>query len=105
MPTIDAIAGKIALLEEKLKKEKEKKRKIEAIQRAQLSKVTRQQDTRRKILVGSMILSKVERGEWPKENLLAMLDSSLTRDDDRALFDLPAKQLSSTHSESQNFTP
>jgi len=105
MPTIDAIDEKIALLEEKLKKEKEKKRRIEAIQRAQLSKVTRQQDTRRKILVGAMVLAKVECEEWPKEKLLAMLDSSLTRDDDRALFDLPTKQPFSTHPESKIITP
>jgi hypothetical protein len=52
-------------------------------------KAKRSQDTRRKILVGAAILAKVERGEWPQDKLLAMLDASLTRADDRALFDLP----------------
>ena len=46
-------------------------------------------DTRRKILVGAAILGKVEREEWPRDQLLAMLDATLTRTDDRALFDLP----------------
>jgi hypothetical protein len=40
-------------------------------------------------LVGAAILAKVERGEWPKDKLLAMLDSALTRPADRNLFDLP----------------
>ena len=56
------------------------------------SKKRRSEDTRRKILVGALILARVERGEWPQEKLLAMLDAALTRDDDRALFDLPAIQ-------------
>ena len=36
-----------------------------------------------------MILARVERGEWPKDKLLAMLDNALTRPDERALFELP----------------
>ena len=38
----------------------------------------------------SIECAKVERGDWPKEKLLAMMDATLTRADDRALFDLPA---------------
>ena len=75
-----SIDERIAALETKLKQEKAKKQQIES----------RQQDTRRKILVGAAILAKVERGEWPKDKLLAMLDVALTRADDRALFDLQA---------------
>ena len=84
------IEERIAALEAKLKQEKAKKQQIEARKRAALTKVSRQQDTRRKILVGAAILAKVERGDWPKEKLLAMMDATLTRADDRALFDLPA---------------
>ena len=40
---------------------------------------------RRKILVGAVILAKVERGKWPKERLREMLDQALTRADDRVL--------------------
>ena len=85
-----SIDERIAALETKLKQEKAKKQQIEARKRAALAKVPRQQDTRRKSLVGAAILAKVERGEWPKDKLLAMLDVALTRADDRALFDLQA---------------
>lgn len=83
------IEERIAALETKLKQEKAKKQQIEARKRAAESKAKRSIDTRRKILVGAAILVKVERGEWPQDKLLAMLDASLTRADDRALFDLP----------------
>jgi hypothetical protein len=36
-------------------------------------------DTRRKILVGAVILAKIERGELDEKELKAMLDSVLTR--------------------------
>jgi len=85
-----SIDERIAALEAKLKQEKARKAKILARQRAAQAKLTRQQDTRRKILVGAAILAKVERGDWPKDKLLAMMDATLTRADDRALFDLPA---------------
>ena len=87
-----SIDERIAALEAKLKQEKAKKQQIEARKRAAESKAKRSQDTRRKILVGAAILAKVERGEWPQDKLLALLDASLTRADDRALFDLPAVQ-------------
>lgn len=86
------IEERIAALETKLKQEKAKKQQIEARKRAAESKAKRSIDTRRKILVGAAILAKVERGEWPQDKLLAMLDASLTRADDRALFNLPAPQ-------------
>jgi len=82
------IENTIANLEAKLKQAKAKKQQIEARKRAMETKEERAKDTRRKILVGAAILTKVERGEWPKEKLLAMLDSTLTRPDDRALFSL-----------------
>jgi len=87
-----SIEERIAALEAKLKQEKAKKQQIEARKRAIESKKKRSEDTRRKILVGAAILAKVERGEWPQDKLLALLDASLTRADDRALFDLPAVQ-------------
>ena len=89
MATIDE---RIAALEAKLKQEKAKKQHIEARKRTMEAKKKRSEDTRRKILVGAVIIAKVERGEWPQEKLRAMLDAALTRDDDRALFDLPAIQ-------------
>lgn len=88
MATIDE---RIATLEAKLKQEKARKQLIEARKRAAESKLKRSQDTRRKILVGAAILAKVERDEWPEAKLLALLDATLTRADDRALFGLPLR--------------
>jgi hypothetical protein len=79
----------IKTLEEKLKQAKAKRQKQEAKKRMAEAKKKRSDDTRRKILIGAAILARVERGEWPKDKLLAMLDNSLTRPDERALFDLP----------------
>lgn len=56
--------------------------------RAADKKRQRSEDTRRKILVGAVILAKVEHGEWPKERLRELMDKALTRADDRALFGL-----------------
>jgi len=89
------IENTIATLEAKLKQAKAKKQQIEARKRALETKEERAKDTRRKILVGAAILAKVERGEWPKDKLLAMLDSALIRTDDRALFGLPNTNQSS----------
>lgn len=82
------IENTIATLEAKLKQAKAKKQQIEARKRSLETKAERAKDTRRKILVGAAILAKVERGEWPRDKLLTMLDSALTRSDDRALFTL-----------------
>lgn len=87
-----SIEDRIAALEAKLKQEKAKKQQIEARKRAAESKLKRSQNTRRKILVGAAVLGKVERGEWSQDKLLALLDASLTRTDDRALFGLPSIQ-------------
>lgn len=47
---------------------------------------TRQEATRRKILVGAMILHGCD--DRPSAEILARLDAFLTREDDRALFGL-----------------
>jgi hypothetical protein len=81
----------IATLETKLKQAKARKQQLEARKRTLNSKKNRANDTRRKILVGSAILAKVDRGEWPRSRLLEMMGQTLTRPDDRALFDLDGK--------------
>lgn len=53
------------------------------------SRRARQDDTRRKILIGATVLARVDRDELDHDTLQAWLDAHLTRDDDRALFDLP----------------
>ena len=85
---LQKIEASIEAQRKKLEQLKAKKQQIEARQRTVETKVKRANDTRRKILVGAAILAKVEKQEWPKDKLLAMLDTALTRSDDRALFDL-----------------
>lgn len=83
------IDDRIAELEAKLKQAKAKKAQIESRKRTAEAKKKRAEDTRRKILVGATILAKVEQGEWPESRLLELMEKSLTRADDRALFGLP----------------
>jgi hypothetical protein len=79
---------KIAQLEEKLRQLKAREQAIEARRRTLESRRSRKADTRRKILVGAIVLAKVERGEIDRADLTGWLDEALTRSDDRALFDL-----------------
>lgn len=79
-------------MSEKLKKLVERKTRIAAeIQRirGRETEAERKAETRRKIIVGGLVLGMVERGEMvDKNSLLAALDKSLSRPPDRALFNL-----------------
>ncbi len=77
---------KIAVLEEKLRQLKAREQAVEARRRVLESRRARKADTRRKILVGAIVLAKVERGEIPEADLRRWLDAALSREDDRALF-------------------
>jgi large subunit ribosomal protein L7/L12 len=85
MPTLD---DRIAKHEQKLKQLKAQQQQIEARKRAALTKKRRADGTRRKILVGAAILNAIERGKMTNSEFLALMNDFLTRDDDRALFDL-----------------
>lgn len=85
--TTMTLEERIAAAEEKTKKLKSQLAAKNAKARAAQKKVERKQDTRRKVLVGAIILSRIGKGEpWPEDDLFTMLESELTRDDDRALF-------------------
>ena len=71
-------------------KAKEIERKMASV-RAKQQAEQRKLDTRKKVLVGAMVLEQVERGEWPRERFTAAMDRFLTRDNERELFDLPPK--------------
>ena len=82
------IDEQITGLEEKLRQLRTRQQRIEARKRALLSRRERAADTRRKILVGAIVLAKVEQGELEAARLRAWLDQALTRKDDRELFGL-----------------
>ncbi len=84
------IDDKIATLETKLKQAKALKQKIDARKRSEASKIQRAQDTRRKILIGALVMESMGRDEDTNQRMLTRLDKYLTRVDDRALFELPA---------------
>jgi hypothetical protein len=86
MPKLD---DQISTLQEKLQQLKLRQQRIDARKRASEALRERKAATRRKILVGGVVLAKVQRGEIDQEQFLGWLNQALTRADDRALFDLP----------------
>lgn len=87
MPKLDE---RITTLETRLKELKNRQQRIGARQRALEARRNRKTDTRRKILVGAIVLAKVEAGELDEKRFRQWLDAALTRAEDRALFDLAA---------------
>ena len=82
---IDKIQHQIQALKEQLKKEKAK-------QNARQRKT----DTRKKILLGAMLMHWVDTGQFNEADLLEGLDKFLTRDSDRVLFGLSSKSNDTT---------
>jgi hypothetical protein len=93
------IEDTIATLELQLKQAKALKQKSDARKKAKEQKITRAEDTRRKILVGSFFLQRAATDEQ-KEKRRSMLDQYLTRSDDRALFSLPPLDVPGVSAES-----
>jgi len=82
------IEKKIEAQLEKLKQLKAQKQAIEARERTKKKEQERKDDTRRKILLGSYLIKKMNDNEANKEKILAELNEYLTEDRDRQLFDL-----------------
>jgi len=82
---------RINALETRLEQLKAKQQRLDARRRALESRRKRRADTRRKILIGAIVLARIEQGRFPEDELRAWLDEALTRADDRALFELPAR--------------
>jgi len=79
---------RIAAMEKKLRQLKCQHMRVEARRRHLVSRMERKADTRRKILVGAVVLAKVEQGVVTEATLRGWLDGALARRDDRALFGL-----------------
>jgi hypothetical protein len=82
---------RIAALEAKLKQLKVVQQRKEARARTVEGRRTRREELRRKILVGAIVLAKVEAGEIEERTLKDWLDPAITRPEDRALFGLETK--------------
>lgn len=79
---------------DRLRKLEEQRARINAeIQRVRSreSQEERKRETRRKILVGAMVLDRIARGELSEKLFKADMDRFLDRDQDRALFALPKR--------------
>jgi hypothetical protein len=81
---------RIAALEAKLKQLKVQKQRKEARARTVESRRSRREELRRKILVGAVVLAKVEAGEIEEKTLKQWLHPAVTKPEDRALFGLDA---------------
>jgi hypothetical protein len=88
MPKIDE---RVAALEAKLKQLKAVQQRKEARARTVETRRTRREELRRKILVGAVVLAKVEDGSLEEAVLKKWLDPAIMKPEDRALFGLGAK--------------
>src|SRR6185437_5472130 len=86
---MDKLSERIETLEERLRQLRARQSRSALRQRTLQSRRDRKDDTRRKILVGALVLTQVERGELSRESLRDSLNAFLSRPDERALFDLP----------------
>ena len=82
-----SLEQRIAKQEERLKQLKAQKQAKDAREKAKQKVQERKNDTRRKILLGSYLLKKME-DEAEKQKTLAGLNEYLTEERDRKLFDL-----------------
>ena len=86
--TAETLEKKIEAQLEKLKQLKARKQAIEARERSKQKEQERKDDTRRKILLGSYLIKKMQANEANKEKILADLSEYLTEERDRKLFNL-----------------
>ena len=64
--------------------------------KAQESIKRRKEDTKRKILIGGVVMKMLKTGEMPQDRLTHLLDKHLEKQADRALFELPERTQSET---------
>ena len=88
----ETLEKKIEAQLEKLKQLKARKQAIEAREKSKQKEQERKDDTRRKILLGSYLIKKMNDNEANKEKILAELNEYLTEDRDRQLFGLPSNK-------------
>lgn len=89
MATID---DTIKAIQDKLKKAKARKQKMESAKRAAETKAVRANDTRKKILLGAFLMERMGKNPDYSAKVTVELDGFLKRDDDRAMFGLKPLQ-------------
>ncbi len=77
-------------LEELLKKTGQLNAQIQK-ERNKQSQQQRKEDTRRKILLGALMIEMMKKGELDEKKIMKRLSGFLSKDIDRKLFDLPVK--------------
>ena len=77
-------------LEQLLKKQEKLKAQIRR-EKNKLDQAERKKDTRRKILLGSLMMDMIKQGELDEKKIRKKLDGFLTKNIDRQLFSLPEK--------------
>ncbi len=82
------IDEQISTLQERLTRLKVRQQHIDARKRAIVAQRDRKIETRRKMLVGALVLQKANEGLMDAQLLRSWLDQALTRAEERALFDL-----------------
>jgi hypothetical protein len=79
---------RISNLEQRLGQLRGQRQREDQRKRTFESRKARKEDTRRKILIGALVLARVQQGRFSEGELKSWLDEALTREDDRALFGL-----------------
>jgi hypothetical protein len=82
------INDRIESLEARLKKLKVRQQRAQARARTVAHRTMRREETRRKILVGAIVLARVEQGLLEESVLRGWLEGAVERAEDRALFGL-----------------
>ena len=100
-----AIEERIETLQKKLNEAKAKKQRLDAKKRAKERRVSRANDTRRKILVGAVYLALADKDDEALAALTKRMDTALDRTDDRALFGLPPRPKPKAEAEAEAEQP
>lgn len=85
--SVVTLEQKIAKQEERLKQLKAQKQAVIAREKKKITDIQRKEDTRRKILLGSYLIKKME-DEAEKKKILSELNTYLKENRDRHLFGL-----------------
>ena len=93
------IEKKIEAQLEKLKQLKAQKQAIEARERTKTKEQARKDDTRRKVLAGSYVLSLAGKDPQNKQKLMDGLNQYLTEERDRRLFNLAKSETKQANQE------